>query len=53
MKRINTPSSNSYNEICGEQRKMNVKVNMLIEKMERSNLISPAASSEDDDIEMN
>ena len=51
--RRNTPPSNSYNEICDEKRNMDVKINMLIEKMERKNLISPMASSEDDDVEMN
>lgn len=49
----NTPPSNAYNEICDDQMKMNAKINMLVKKMARRNLISPATSSEDDDVEMN
>ena len=47
-KRITSPS-NPYSEICDEQIKMNAKINMLIEKIAKKNLISPTTSSEDDD----
>lgn len=45
----NTPLSNLYSEIHDEQRKMNAKIIMLIDKMAKKNLISPVASSKDDD----
>lgn len=48
----NTHPSSSNNEIWDDQRKMNSKINMLVEIMERRNLISIMASSEDNN-EMN
>lgn len=52
-KRRNTPPSNTLNEIRDEQKKLNSKMNKLIEIMARSNLISLTGYGEDDDVEMN
>lgn len=45
--------SSTFNIIHDEPKIMNAKIDMLIKKMEKGNLISPMISSEDDDDEMN
>lgn len=45
-------SSTTLNDLLDDQRVMHPKINKIIEKMEKINLMSPIVSSEDDD-EMN